>query len=401
MENRKKTLKQLIKKLHKGESLEIVKRQLKEKLGEVTQVEISEVEEELVQEGMSVEEITKLCDIHLAVFRESLDKQEVLAPNGHPVRILMEEHKKILEIAGNLNCISKNLISGKNLETNKGEAENFRQIRDLLKESESHYLREENVLFPFMEKHGITQPPKIMWMEHDRIREIEKQIYNILETSEEENILRFANELKEVSIVLNEMVANHFHKENKILFQAALKVISKVEWLDIRGQFDEIGYCSFTPKSTLIDLMSSKTEFKIKEIGKISLETGILTEEEVKTVFNSLPVDITFVGKDDRVKYFSQTKDRVFVRTKAIIGRKVQQCHPQKSVHIVDKILESFKKGKKESAEFWLELNGRTILIRYFPVRNQELEYLGCLEVTQDITDIKKLKGEKRLLDWK
>jgi DUF438 domain-containing protein len=146
--------------------------------------------------------------------------------------------------------------------------------------------------------------------------------------------------------------------------------------------------------------MSSKTEFKTKEIGKVSLETGILTEEEIKTVFNSLPVDITFVGKDDRVKYFSQTKDRVFVRTKAIIGRKVQQCHPQKSVHIVDKILESFKKGKKESAEFWLELNDRTILIRYFPVRNQELEYLGCLEVTQDITDIKKLKGEKRLLDW-
>ncbi|MGQ9632008.1 MAG: PAS domain-containing protein [bacterium] len=109
-------------------------------------------------------------------------------------------------------------------------------------------------------------------------------------------------------------------------------------------------------------------------------------------------MDITFVDKEDAVRYFSQSKDRIFVRTKAVIGRKVQQCHPQKSLHVVNRILEDFKSGGRDSAEFWIDFKGRLIYIRYFPVRNKNGEYLGCLEVTQDITDIKKIEGEKRLL---
>ncbi|MEO0107511.1 MAG: PAS domain-containing protein, partial [candidate division WOR-3 bacterium] len=112
----------------------------------------------------------------------------------------------------------------------------------------------------------------------------------------------------------------------------------------------------------------------------------------------TLPVDITFVNKDDTVAYFSQTKDRIFTRTKAVIGRKVQQCHPQKSVHVVNQILEDFKNKKRDNANFWINMGGRLIYIRYFAVRNKNGEYLGCLEVTQDITEIQKITGEKRLL---
>ena len=133
----------------------------------------------------------------------------------------------------------------------------------------------------------------------------------------------------------------------------------------------------------------------------LQFETGSLSEEEVEAVLDSLPVDISFVDKEDRVKYFNKAGKRIFVRTKAVIGRKVQMCHPQKSVHIVNKILEAFKTGKKDVAEFWIQMNERLIYIRYFAVRDKSEKFLGTLEVTQDITDIKKIEGEKRLLDWK
>ena len=133
----------------------------------------------------------------------------------------------------------------------------------------------------------------------------------------------------------------------------------------------------------------------------LQFETGSLSKEEVEAVLDSLPIDISFIDKEDRVKYFNKAEGRIFVRTKAVIGRKVQLCHPQKSVHVVNRILEAFKTGKKDVAEFWINLNDRLILIRYFAVRGKNGKYLGTVEVTQDITDIKKIEGQKRLLDWK
>jgi len=145
---------------------------------------------------------------------------------------------------------------------------------------------------------------------------------------------------------------------------------------------------------------SHKTRPKPEKECVLQLDTGNLSKEEIEAVFNTLPVDITFVDKNDTVRYFSQTKDRIFARPKAVIGRKVQQCHPQKSVHIVDRILQAFRNGSREVAEFWMNLEGRLIHIRYFPVRNRNGDYIGCLEVTQDITNIKKIEDERRLLDW-
>ena len=133
----------------------------------------------------------------------------------------------------------------------------------------------------------------------------------------------------------------------------------------------------------------------------LQFESGSLSKEEAEAVLDSLTVDISFIDKEDRVKYFNKAEGRIFVRTKAVIGRKVQLCHPQKSVHVVNKILEAFKTGKKDVAEFWINLNDRLILIRYFAVRDKNGKYLGTVEVTQDITDIKKIEGQKRLLDWK
>jgi PAS domain S-box-containing protein len=133
----------------------------------------------------------------------------------------------------------------------------------------------------------------------------------------------------------------------------------------------------------------------------LQFETGTLSKEEVEAILDSLPVDISFVDTEDRVKYFNKSEGRIFVRTKAVIGRKVQLCHPKKSVHIVEKILEAFKTGRKDVAEFWIQMNNRLVHIRYFAVRDKNRKYLGTLEVTQDITDIKKIEGQRRLLGWK
>lgn len=355
----KELLKRLIKKLHEGANPEEVKEKFKEILRSVTPADISQVEEELIKEGMPREEIRRLCDVHLAVFRELLEKEKTLAPLGHPINILMEEHKILLRFADELKNVAKMTKKGKDLESVNEEMEQLTQIAEHLKESESHYLREENVLFPYLEKHGVTQPPAIMWIEHDKIREIEKNLFRCVNIRETMFFQDFVKQLEGDSLALAETLSSHFYKENNILFPTALKVIGKEEWKDIRSQFDEIGYCCFTPKSaTVIPEEIKVSTFKSELEGTIPMETGNLSKEEIEAIFNVLPVDITFIDKDDTVRYFSKTKDRIFVRTKAVIGRKVQQCHPQKSMHKVNQILEAFKNGKRDVAEFWINFKG-------------------------------------------
>lgn len=125
-----------------------------------------------------------------------------------------------------------------------------------------------------------------------------------------------------------------------------------------------------------------------------------LKPEIIEALLDSMPIEISFIDENDEVKYFNKNGDRIFPRPRSIVGKKVQQCHPQKSLHKVLQILEAFKNGKKDVAEFWINLKGRQIYIRYFAVRDKDGNYLGTLEVSQDITDIKKIEGEKRLLDW-
>jgi PAS domain S-box-containing protein len=391
-ESRKEQLKTLIKRLHSGESPDNVKQEFKTILGTVDPEEISRIEEELIKEGMPREKIQSLCEVHLAVFKESLD-QDMSLPEGHPLHILMEEHKMMTRFADEVRDLAKNL---REPGPSEKEGETLKSIVHHLKESESHYVREENVLFPFLEDHGITQPPAIMWMEHDTIRRMKKEVFQLVDTREDMDFAEFQKALVEATTVLAETLSNHFYKENKILFPTALQVLSEDEWTEIRHQFDELGYCCFSPQATLKQPTPEK-EARIAK-GTISLETGTFSLGELESLLNTVPMDITFVDKEDTVRYFNKSEERIFPRTKAVIGRKVQNCHPQKSVHVVNKILDEFKSGTRDTAEFWIEVQGRLVYIRYFALRGNDNEYLGCLEVTQDITDIQKITGEKRLL---
>ncbi|MBS7608547.1 MAG: DUF438 domain-containing protein [Candidatus Bathyarchaeia archaeon] len=400
-EDRKKAIKEILRQLHAGVPLEQVKERFRQFLEGVSSLEIAKVEQELINEGVSREEIQRLCDVHLAIFKEQLEEQKLEVAPTSPLGILLEEHKMLQQITQKLSVLAEKVQSAENLEAVEGELVQLRHIAEELLDSEKHYLREENVLFPVLEKHGITEPPAIMWMEHNQLREKKKQLKRLLENVASMNLQDFKRQLSELANAIKSSLNSHIFKENNILFPAAQRVVTEQEWTEMQTDFDEIGYCCFTPEH-LIKKPAEKPTVEAKPMaeGALQFETGTLTKEEIEAILNTLPVDITFVDKDDAVKFFNKAEKRLFVRTKAILGRKVQLCHPQKSIHVVNRILEAFKKGEKDVAEFWIQKGDRLIHIRYFAVRDKDGKYLGTMEVTQDITDLKKIEGEKRLLDW-
>ncbi len=396
-DDNKEMIKSLIKKLHAGENPDKVKEEFKELIRGLTPLQISVAEEQLIKEGMPAEEIHHMCDVHLAVMEETIKEDMNLAPEGHPVNILMQEHAILLDYANNLRNLYKDIKDKKSLDKIDAEMKKIISIVDHFKASESHYLREENILFSVLEKYGVTQPPKIMWMEHDRVRDIEKNLYSLMDNKEKIEYSDFLKQFHTYAHGLAELLSSHFSKENKVLYPTAMQLFSESEWKDIREQFDEVGYCCFTPERPEDEKQQVKKEVAIKD-GEVDLGTGKLSLEELKLLFKHLPIDITFVGKDDTVKFYSEGPDRIFVRTPSVIGRLVENCHPNKSIDRVLEIVEGFKNNTLDKAEFWLKIKGMLIFIRYFPVRNKEGEYLGVLEVTQNVTEIQKLEGEKRLL---
>jgi PAS domain S-box-containing protein len=271
------------------------------------------------------------------------------------------------------------------------------QSIETLKESANHYQREENVLFPMLEAHGIVQPPAIMWSEHNTVRGIEKTLFDLFEKGPrlDSNGMK---QLRTSALSLSETLSSHFFKENNILFQTSLKLFSKEDWQRARADFDEIGYTIFKPKSAKIQTVDAHSVESGETSGMIKFESGAMTRDNLEAMLNTLPVDITFVDEKDQVRYFSQSPERIFVRSKSVIGREVRNCHPQKSIDKVEQILNDFRSGTRDKAEFWIRMGEALVYIRYFPVKDSEGKYLGCLEVSQNISEIQKIQGEKRLL---
>ena len=405
-ESKKGILKELIRQLHSGAPPSEVKEKFKQVLKDVSPSEIAKIEEELVKEGMPREELQRLCDVHLEVFTEQLEKEktEIEVAPENPVNILMEEHKILLRFLEEMDTIIKSVQQAKDPKIVSQVIPQLKHIAEDFLDAEKHYLREENVLFPLLEKHGITEPPAVMWMEHTRLREQKKQFHKLMIDYDKMGFEDFKGQLCEVASSLHEILSSHIFKENNILFPTALQMVTDQEWKDARREFDEIGYCCFTPEDLIARPEGEKVEKGIATVaapaGTLQFETGSLSKEEIEAILDTLPIDISFVDRNDAVKYFNKAEERIFVRSKSVIERKVQLCHPQKSIHVVNNIVETFKKGEKDAAEFWIQMNNRLIHIRYFAVRDKNGKYLGTMEVTQDLTDLKKISGERRLLDW-
>lgn len=393
-EYRKEVIKEIIRELHNGKSVEEVKRKFEEAFEGVSASEISEAEQALISEGLPITEVQRLCDVHSAVFKGSIEEIHKEADHtkipGHPANIILLENRELEKIIEN----QVNPYLKHSLDTEA--ADNLKKGLDRLSVIDIHYSKKENLLFPYMEKYGITAPPKVMWGVDDEIREELKSIKKALEQGE------LGEELAGRIEKLNEKIKDMIFKEESIMLPMLLETITQDEWKQILDDSAEIGFLIDNIPVWKADTKQKETikEMKeeISEQGVINLPTGVLKIDELVAMLNHLPFDITFVGKDDTVRYFSQGPERVFARTKTIIGRNVSNCHPPASVHIVEKIVEEFKSGNKEHEDFWINMGGKYILIRYFAVRDEKGEYLGVLEVTQDIKPIQEITGEKRLV---
>ncbi len=396
-EMRQNAIKEIIKKLHEGKSVEEVKQLFEEAFQGVSASEISAAEAALIADGLPVEEVQKLCDVHASVFKGSIEEihqpdDPTLIP-GHPLNVLVRENKKITHIIEN--GIRPNLVLTK--ENVKEEYSKLREGVNQLKDLSVHYGKKENLLFPYMEKYGITAPPKVMWGVDDEIRNQVKETLELLDQNGKIN----ESLIQRIEKLLDKITEMIFKEEN-IMVPMLLEQLTQEEWKTIADESGEIGFMidhvpQWNPAAA--DKEKDKTEIKgAGEAGLVKLPSGEFKLEELTSMLNTLPFDITFVNKDDVVKYFSEGKERAFPRTKAIIGRNVSNCHPPASVHIVEKIVEDFKTGRKDQEDFWIKMAGKYILIRYYAVRSHEGEYLGVLEVTQDIKPIQEITGEKRLI---
>ncbi|MHA2140915.1 MAG: DUF438 domain-containing protein [Candidatus Thorarchaeota archaeon] len=369
LKKRQRSLKDLVVGLHEGEELESLQAQFKEILVDVSATEIAEMEQSLISSGeLTAQQVTALCDLHVQVFKESLDVQE--KPEtipGHPIHTYMSENREAQKLVDILK-----------------ESPNDRNALDELRKIVTHYTRLQNQLFPLLEKAEITGPSTVMWAKQDEIREM-------LSKADESN-------LNEALAAVEDMI----YKEENILYPMSLENLSEYDWVKVRVGEEEIGYAWITPGDewkpiTPLDIHEADQE---PESPGITLNTGNLTLKEVDLLLRHIPVDLSFVGVDERVKYYSATDDRIFPRSPGVIGRGVINCHPQKSFEKVQKIMDAFKEGTQDRALFWIKMGDRFLVIGYYAVKDDNGQFMGTLEVSQDVTEIRSLEGEQRLLDW-
>ena len=387
---RQEALKEIVKNLHEGSEIKSVQKRFADLIRNVSPQEIAAMEQALIAEGVPVEQVQKVCDVHVEVFQSTLARQKKMkALPGHPVHTFIEENKVASRICRSMRRILKRLSDG-------GKVKEFEESFAELRHVEIHYQRKENQLFPLLERVNFTGPSSVMWGKHDEIRQSIRDLESALNNQDWQNCRKMGRSLTGA-------VKRMIFMEEKILFPTALRLLPDEQWVEIRNGEREIGYAWIQPGNLWDPSVVTATKehpTDIKETGELPLDVGRLDAWQINSMLKKLPVDITYVDAQDTVRYYSQGMERIFPRSPAVVGRQVQNCHPPKSVHIVEKILQSFRSREKDVAEFWLTLNERFIHIRYFPMYSEAGEYRGVIEVSQDVTDIRSLKGEKRLLDW-
>jgi len=396
-DTKKEIMKDIILKLHQGLSVDEAKERFEREIGEISSIEIAELEQSLIVEGLSTDEIKQFCNVHALLFQSALEKAscEETSPS-HPVYLFRLENTEIQKLIDSI----KDTISRRGHDDLGPWQDELRGQLLQLRGIEIHYSRKEQVLFPYLEKSGLMGPSKVMWGKDNDVRDMMKTALAGLEelAGQEQADTYVATTL----LPLLEEVAGMIFKEENILFPTSLEKLDPADWVNILRESDEIGYVFIQkPEETtslIRHLQSALREEAVFQDGGLSFPSGVVRVNELMHLFNALPLDLTFVDSEDTVRYFTEGRDRLFPRPRSVVGRKVQNCHPPQSVDVVEEILASFKDGSKDSYEFWINHKGRLVHIRYLAVRGSGREYLGTLEVTQDISEFKKLEGEKRLI---
>lgn len=398
--HRVRTLKHIIRHLHSGQAPEQVKLQMKELVRQTDYAEIMAMEQELMAEGMPVEEVRSMCDLHSQVTRDVMvqikPRHEIIP--GHPVDTFRRENEALSDVIANLRLTIQEADAGGSIDPS-GTLAKIKSGSNELMDVDKHYQRKEHALFSCLERHGITGPSKVMWAKDDDVRSLLKEFGRAIGACSD--FARWKTEIAPFAERAMAAVAEMIYKEENILLPMALDTLTEDEWAEIWAASPLYGWCLVEPREGYTPPQSMlRKATELPKDGFIMLPTGNVTIEQLHAVLSCLPLDLTFVDAEDRVAFFTEGPDRIFARSKAIIGRKVQHCHPPRSVGIVDRILEDFRSGRQNVAEFWIELHGKFVHIRYFAVREKAGTYLGTVELTQDIAPLRKLEGERRLLEY-
>ncbi len=396
--HRIEALKGIIRQLHDGADPETLKDDFGDLLAEVGVTEIAAMENSLMAEGMAQEEIQRMCDVHAAVLGGGGSCAPVEVPTGHPVQTFQRENARIRDLTKDY----RDTVAAIEASTEVLDAAlaAWRQAHDELAGLEVHYLRKEYLVFPFLEKAGIAGPPKVMWGVHDEIRAKIAAASDLLDNAADLDAEQLGLAVETVIGPMLEQIESMTSKEDRILWPMCLEHLTVRDWESVRGQWDEFGKGLAEPAGIWLPVLPKLPEksLELPSDDAITLPSGHLSVRQLTSLLNTLPMDITFVDADDRVGYFSEGVDRVFARNRAIIGRKVEDCHPPKSVHIVERVVAELKSGQRDVAEFWIQMGPRFVHIRYFAMRDETGAFLGTLEVTQDIAPLRALDGERRLL---
>ena len=283
------------------------------------------------------------------------------------------------------------------------------ELYDQIRQYPIHYQRKQNQLYPLLEKKGFDRPTTTMWNFDDIIRDEIKESLRLLEANDEEAFIAAQSEL----------IANArdlMEKEETILYPTSYALISAEEFEDMKAGDQEIGFAFFTvetpsspnthhstPKEGFaedLQALLSKYGYSAGPQQELHVATGKLTLEQINLIYQHLPIDISFVDENELVKFYSDTDHRIFPRSKNVIGRQVSNCHPRKSVHIVEEIVAKFRSGEQDKAEFWINKPEVFLYIVYFAVRDKQGRFRGVLEMMQDCTHIRELTGSQTLLTW-
>lgn len=313
------------------------------------------------------------------------DSQNLSA--DHPVRIYLDENEYLRKLIAEFKNtkFTDDFQAAYNL---------FNQIAQV----DIRYTRKENQLFPYLEKRGWYGPSQGMWAFQDENRKLIKIVRSKLESSD------FIDLQHDVDLMISE-VERMMKVEEFRLLPMALELLKPEDWQAMKAGEAEIGWMHKTAQppeettSELDDEQNINGSFALSD-SFLKLSEGRMNLEQINLMLQFIPFDLTFVDENDRVLFYNRGEERVFPRSAGVIGREVRFCHPPKSVSTVLEILEEFRAGRQDEAEFWINYRGKVIHIRYYAIRDKERNYKGVIEVSQDITKIQTLTGERRLLDW-
>lgn len=403
-QKRKDLLKHMILQLHEGDAPEEVNARLIELMKKIPYGDVVEVEQELISEGVLDEkEVLKFCDMHTQALEGAIDQSGAKEiPENHPADLFLKENRELLKVIKQMEVLYEEISS---FENDSKIPEYFMKLKGMfnaLWDVDKHYRRKENLLFPYLENYGITGPPTVMWGKHDETRAFLKAALEAVEVSDGLSVEEAKNVVEKVFKIATTAVADMTMKEEEILFPMCMDKLTDIEWYEIQDQTLEIGFCLYDPKGLWNPegMDTNKKELEASE-DLIQLPSGSFTKTELQAILNSLPIDMTFVDKNQKVKYFSQSEERIFDRNRAILNRDVKLCHPPSSVGIVEEILHDFSSGKETKAPFWIQMGGKFIHIEYIALRDDNGNFLGTLEVSQNLTEKRKLEGDQRLLSYK